>query len=79
MINNYMKVEGRNDLIRDPYSKAILNCNYEKLNSVKNIKELSNKYNILENEIHTIKNNILDIKKLLENALTNKEEKNNGN
>lgn len=76
MINNHIKVEGRPDLVRDPYSKAILNNNTEKLNYTKNIKELNNKYNKLQNEVIDIKNSINDIKQLLINVI-NKEESTN--
>jgi uncharacterized protein YlxW (UPF0749 family) len=76
MINNHIKVEGRPDLVRDPHSKAILNNNTEKLNYIKNIKELNNKYNKLQNEVIDIKNSINDIKQLLINVI-NKEESTN--
>lgn len=77
-MNKYIKVEGRPDLVRDPYTGAILNYNYEKLNSFKNMENLNNKYNILDKEIQQIKCNISDIKNLLLSVL-NKEERSNGN
>lgn len=77
--SNYIKVEGRPDLVRDPKTNAILNYNYEKMNYSKNIKELHNKYNKMNNEIYEIKNNILEIKQLLLSKLNTEENNSNGN
>jgi len=79
MNNNYIKVEGRPDLVRDSKTNAILNYNYEKMNNSKNIKELHNKYNKMNDEIYEIKNNILEIKQLLLSKLNTEENNSNGN
>ena len=76
---NYIKVEGRPDLVRDPKTNAILIYNYEKMNYSKNIKELHNKYNKMTDEIYEIKNNILEIKQLLLSKLNTEENNSNGN
>jgi ABC-type Fe3+-citrate transport system substrate-binding protein len=59
-------IHGQPFLKKDPFSKAILNCNYEKLNSIKNMKELSNKYIEMEDRIDHIDKTLDDIKKLLQ-------------
>lgn len=66
-------IHGQPFLKKDPFSKAILNCNHEKSNSTKNIKELSNKYIEMEQRIDTIDKSLDDIKKLLQKII----EKNN--
>lgn len=73
MTQEHIPIYGHPHLKKDPFSKAILNTNYEKLTSSKNIKELSDKYIQMEKKINNIDESISDIKKLLQNML----EKNN--
>lgn len=66
---NYIKVEGHSNLVRDQNTNAIINTNiseYKKYLKIKEQRERSNdKINNIENELHDIKGNIEDIKKML--------------
>jgi hypothetical protein len=66
---NYIKVEGHSNLVRDQNTNAIINTNiseYKKYLKIKEQREKSNdKINDIENELHAIKGDIEDIKKML--------------
>lgn len=61
-MNNSSQIENRNDLIRDNYSKAILNTDLDALNAWKKRKEKSNRIDDHENDINTIKEELGEIK-----------------
>ena len=69
-------VEGYTNLQRDSFSKAILNCDIDKINTRKNIKNLNSKYIDIEKKIENLESNINDIKNLLLNLLDKKENNN---
>jgi hypothetical protein len=69
-------VEGYNNLQRDSFSKAILNCDVDKINTRKNIKNLNSKYIDIEKKIENLENNLSDIKNLLLTLLDKKENNN---
>jgi hypothetical protein len=66
---NYLKVEGQNDLFRDPKTNSIINANmseYQQYLSRRNVKnEEQKKINSLEHEVSSIKNDLDEIKMLL--------------
>jgi len=57
-------VEGYTNLQRDSFSKAILNCDIDKINTRKNIKNLNSKYIDIEKKIENLESNINDIIKI---------------
>lgn len=66
---DYLKVEGHNNLLRDPNTNSIINNNmsdYQQYISRRNIKnEEVEKINYLEEEVSTIKNDLDEIKTML--------------
>lgn len=69
----YSKVEGHSNLVRDEKTNAILNTNmsdYNQYIKLKRIKEEnSKKVQDLENDMNYIKNDLQEIKTLLENFI----------
>jgi hypothetical protein len=72
----YSKVEGRNDLIRDNETNAIINVNHSEYNKYLKIKSLKNsesaELSSLRSELSDLKNDIDEIKSLLQNILLNR-------
>ena len=64
-INNLITVHGNQNLRRDPNTRALLNCNYDKLENSKSFNNINDKYNVLENKINTIDKNLDEIKIML--------------
>jgi hypothetical protein len=66
---NYLKVEGQNDLFRDPNTNSIVNVSMTEYNqylSRKNLKNSENqKIDNLESDVNGIKNDLDEIKQLL--------------
>lgn len=69
MNNNYLKVEGHNNLLRDPNTNAIINTNmseYEQYLARRKTKtEENQKVQNLEGELASIKDDIDEIKNIL--------------
>jgi len=67
----YIKVKDKNNLVRDTYSNAIVNTDYENykkyIDSYKRKLEESKRIQNLESEIGEIKNDLNEIKFLLRN------------
>ena len=67
----YIKVKDKNNLVRDTYSNAIVNTDYENykkyVDSYKRKVEESRRIKNLEHEIGDIKNDLSEIKLLLRN------------
>lgn len=65
----YLKVEGHNNLIRDPFTNAIINTNmteYQQYISRRDVKNKENqKIEDLESDVTNIKNDLDEIKMLL--------------
>jgi hypothetical protein len=65
----YLKVEGHNNLIRDPFTNAIINTNmteYQQYVSRRDVKNKENqKIEDLESDVTNIKNDLDEIKMLL--------------
>ena len=61
----YLKVEDENNLIRDTYSKAILNTDTSALKRHETRMKLQEKEKNRENEINNLKKEISEIKELL--------------
>lgn len=65
----YLKVEGHNNLIRDPITNSIINTNmseYQQYLSRRNIKNEENqKIQNLEQDVDSIKDDLNEIKNLL--------------
>jgi len=59
MVDRFHKVEGRNDLLRDTRTNALLYTENKEV-------VMRNKINRMEKEIHTLKDDIHSIKSLLE-------------
>lgn len=66
---NYLKVEGQNDLIRDPNTNSIINVNmteYQQYLTRRTIKNEENqKIDNLETDVNSIKSDLDEIKQLL--------------
>lgn len=60
-----IQVEGNPHLYRDKYSGAILNCNYEEVKIAKLKRAEREKLKLLENTVEEMKNELGDIKNLL--------------
>lgn len=71
----YIKVEGRNNLVRDIRSNAIINTDKRAYQTYKTLKKTksSDKIRIdqIESDLSTLKNDIGEIKELLQNLLKN--------
>jgi len=66
-----INIEGERDLVRDRNSKALLNTNNESLKAYKIKRNANNKILEYENDINTLKTEIVEIRKTLE-LLVNK-------
>ena len=66
-----INIEGEKDLVRDRNSKALLNTNLESLKAYKIKRNANLKIIEYENDIHTLKTELVEIKKTLE-LLVNK-------
>ena len=66
-----INIEGERDLVRDRNSKALLNANNESLKAYKIKRNANNKILEYENDINTLKTEIVEIRKTLE-LLVNK-------
>lgn len=66
---NYIKVEGQNDLFRDPNTNSIINVNmseYQQYITRREVKTRENqKVNDLESEVSSLKDDLNEIKHLL--------------
>ena len=69
--NGLINIEGERDLVRDRNSKALLNTNNESLKAYKIKRNANNKILEYENDINTLKTEIVEIRKTLE-ILVNK-------
>ena len=73
--NFYVKVEGHNNLVRDTRSNAIINTDKRGYQTYKNLKKAksSDKIRIdqIESDLSTLKDDIGEIKNLLQNLLKN--------
>jgi hypothetical protein len=70
---DYLKVEGYNNLVRDPNTNSIINTNmteYQQYVARRNIKNEENKkLDILESDVTNIKNDLNEIKTLLRSLI----------
>ena len=69
--NGLINIEGERDLVRDRNSKALLNTNNESLKAYKIKRNANLKKVEYENDINTLKTELVEIKKTLE-LLVNK-------
>ena len=67
----FINIEGERDLVRDRNSKALLNTNNESLKAYKIKRNANLKIIEYENDINTLKTELVEIKKTLE-ILVNK-------
>ena len=67
----FINIEGERDLVRDRNSKALLNTNNESLKAYKIKRNANLKIIEYENDINTLKTEIVEIRKTLE-ILVNK-------
>lgn len=68
-MNKKIQVEGNPNLYRDKYSGAILNCNYEEIKLAKLKRAEKLKVVTLEETVDGLKQEIKEIKELLNNLL----------
>ena len=61
MSKEYLKFEGRNDIHRDPYSKAVINKDVSAYMAAKKRKEKQNRIDEMESEMGEIKNLLVQI------------------
>ena len=61
MKKEYLKFEGRNDIHRDPYSKAVINKDISGYMAAKKRKENQNKMDEMESEMSDIKKLLVQI------------------
>jgi hypothetical protein len=70
---DYLKVEGYNNLVRDPNTNSIINTNmteYQQYVARRNIKNEENKkLDILESDVTNMKNDLNEIKTLLRSLI----------
>lgn len=70
---NYLKVEGHNNLVRDPNTNSIINTNmseYQQYVARRNIKnEETQKLESLESDVTNIKSDLDEIKMLLRSLI----------
>lgn len=80
MSMDYSKVEGHSNLIRDCSTNAILNTDISEYNNyiqMKNIKKGENeRISIIENEIHLLKNELTQLKLLINRFVKNESKQN---
>lgn len=73
LINNYTRVDGYSNLIRDENTNAIVNMNYSAYNSYKELKTVKEgelrRIDQLEHDMHKIQNDLSEIKSLIKQAL----------
>tara|TARA_B100001059_G_C17806325_1_gene569383 strand:- start:1487 stop:1702 length:216 start_codon:yes stop_codon:yes gene_type:complete len=67
---SHINIEGRDDIVRDPNSGAVLSTNRQALNAYK---ARQNQTSHVENEINTLKSEMQDIKNLLMNLVNSTE------
>jgi hypothetical protein len=68
-----IKVEEREDLVRDSYSGAVLNTDLVSVHAYKARKNSINKMKAMENKIFDMEHDIKDIKFLLQRLIKEKE------
>lgn len=71
-MSNLIPIQGQPFLKKDSFTKAILNCNVEKLNTSKTLIDLKDKYILMEKKIQNIDSSLSDIKLLLIKLTTEK-------
>jgi hypothetical protein len=71
-----LKVEGHKDLVRDTKSGAIININKKEIDRARRLKaerqQKKQTFENLQSEVKNLKNDVSDIKKLLEKLVENK-------
>lgn len=65
-MTKYLKVEGRDDLVREVHSKAILSTDLKKLQEHREKKQFFKSLITQREDINTLKNEIHQIKELLQ-------------
>lgn len=73
MSSNRIKIEDRDDLVKDENSGAILLTNLDAVKAYKARKNEINKMRMLESQVNTMGKDIQDIKSLLQQLLTGKD------
>ena len=64
-MNNYLKVKGHEKLYRDPFTGAIINT------ETPNKQSFTNKFNAVVDDINNLKDEVFEIKSLLEELIRN--------
>jgi len=64
-MNNYLKVKGHESLYRDPSTGAIINT------ETPNKQSFTNKFNAVVDDINNLKDEVFEIKSLLEELIRN--------
>lgn len=72
MLYNKLKVEDREDLVRDSHSGAVLNTNLAAVQAYKARKNEINKMKMLENKVSNMETDLKDIKTLLQRLVEGK-------
>jgi uncharacterized protein YlxW (UPF0749 family) len=71
-----LKVEGHKDLVRDTKSGAIININKKEIDRARRLKaerqQKKQTFENLQSEVKNLKNDVSDIKKLLEKLVENR-------
>lgn len=71
----YIKVEGHNNLVRDTRSNAIINTDKRGYENYKNLKKVKStdkmRIDQIESDLSSLKDDICEIKTLLQNLLKN--------
>lgn len=68
-MTKYLQVEGREDLVRDVESKAILSTDFKKLHEHREKKEFFKSLLAQKDDINTLKAEMRDIKALLQQII----------
>jgi len=71
-VSSKLKVEDREDLVRDSHSGAVLNTNLAAVQAYKARKNEINKVKSLENKIVSMETDLKDIKNLLQKIVEGK-------
>jgi len=66
MMSEFISINNNEDLVRDSHSKAVLNTNLEALEAWKKRKEKTKRIETHEKEINTIREELDEIKTMLE-------------